>query len=149
MNTKNKKQIMGISKGLVKLLEVKGIAVEQQFIEENIPTLARIDVTLSWNSPAGQDINLNVQVDVMPTMNQDAIDTAFSIALDKVYNDYDVSQEAYYWLGEDGHGKNGAPDDMRDVYDDFQTVAKKLGHLSLLINAFIRMDDVDEVKEDE
>ncbi|MGY3725449.1 hypothetical protein SAMN05421767_10424 [Granulicatella balaenopterae] len=30
---------------------------------------------------------------------------------------YDVSYNAYIWLGNDGHGKNGAPYDMKDVYD--------------------------------
>ena len=43
--------------------------------------------------------------------------------IDKIYdyyNDYDVSEAAYIWLDEFGHGKNGAPYDMIDVYKDME-----------------------------
>lgn len=36
------------------------------------------------------------------------------------YNDYDVSEAAYLWLDKFGHGKNGAPYDMKDVYEDMK-----------------------------
>lgn len=35
-------------------------------------------------------------------------------------DDFDVSYEAYLWLDETGHGRNGAPYDMRDVYEDME-----------------------------
>lgn len=35
-------------------------------------------------------------------------------------DNFDVSYEAYLWLDETGHGKNGAPYDMRDVYEDME-----------------------------
>lgn len=34
------------------------------------------------------------------------------------YEDFDVSYETYIWLDNFGHGMNGAPDDMLDVYND-------------------------------
>ena len=34
------------------------------------------------------------------------------------YNDYDPSEEASLWLDDTGHGKNGAPYAMIDVYND-------------------------------
>lgn len=34
------------------------------------------------------------------------------------YNNFDPSQEAYYWIDETGHGCNGAPYEMCDVYND-------------------------------
>ena len=37
-----------------------------------------------------------------------------------VYEDFDVSSEAYLWLDSDGHGTNGAPYDMKDLYEDFE-----------------------------
>ncbi|MDL2287054.1 hypothetical protein LJB90_00600 [Eubacteriales bacterium OttesenSCG-928-G02] len=51
-------------------------------------------------SPAGQDFNINV--------------TAYSLyeLSDRVserYDDFDCSEEAYLWLDESGHGRNGAP----------------------------------------
>lgn len=33
-------------------------------------------------------------------------------------NSYDISEETYLWLDDTGHGKNGAPYDMMDVYED-------------------------------
>lgn len=36
------------------------------------------------------------------------------------YNGFDVSEETYLWLDEFGHGKNGAPYDMLDVYKDME-----------------------------
>ena len=36
------------------------------------------------------------------------------------YNDFDVSEEAYLWLDDSGHGRNGAPYDMRDLYNDME-----------------------------
>lgn len=35
---------------------------------------------------------------------------------------YDCSSEAYIWLDSSGHGKNGAPYDMHDVYTDMEEV---------------------------
>ena len=34
--------------------------------------------------------------------------------------DFDVSEEAYKWLDDSGHGKNGAPYEMCDVYNDME-----------------------------
>ena len=34
------------------------------------------------------------------------------------YYRFDVSEETYLWLDNTGHGKNGAPYDMKDVYED-------------------------------
>lgn len=35
-------------------------------------------------------------------------------------SDHDVSYETYLWLDNDGHGANGAPYDMKDVYEDME-----------------------------
>lgn len=36
------------------------------------------------------------------------------------YDNYDCSYEAYLWLDNTGHGTNGAPYDMKDVYEDME-----------------------------
>lgn len=41
------------------------------------------------------------------------------------YKNFDVSHETYSWLDENGHGKNGAPYDMMNVYKEF-SYAKEL-----------------------
>ena len=61
-------------------------------------------------SPAGQDFRFELC----------GIETFDDLLkkLDDYYDSYDPSEEASYWLGSDGHGKNGAPYEMGDVYED-------------------------------
>lgn len=42
----------------------------------------------------------------------------FINAVEEYYESYDPSEEAALWIGEDGHGKNGAPYDLADILDD-------------------------------
>lgn len=61
-------------------------------------------------SPYGQDFNCSISCDENP---QTLIDD-----LARYIDNYDCSYEAYLWLDDSGHGKNGAPYEMCDVYDD-------------------------------
>lgn len=45
------------------------------------------------------------------------------------YSEFDVSSEAYLWLDCDGHGKNGAPYDMLDVYNDMKECEEAIHEL--------------------
>lgn len=72
-------------------------------------------------SPAGQDFGISV--DTAGDGDQ------FLRNLEEVYEGFDVSQEAYLWLDETGHGKNGAPDDMKDVYVDMESCESALKEL--------------------
>lgn len=49
------------------------------------------------------------------------------------YDSYDPSQEAYYWLDDNGHGKNGAPYEMVDVYNDMKACEEMLNKLACAI----------------
>ena len=62
-------------------------------------------------SPAGQDFNFETK----GHSPQDVIDSIL-----EVIQKFDCSEEAYLWLDNSGHGKNGAPYDMRDVYEDME-----------------------------
>jgi hypothetical protein len=62
-------------------------------------------------SPAGQDFNMSLFAESLTEMND---------ALFARYNDFDCSEEAYIWLDETGHGRNGAPYDMKDGYEGMQ-----------------------------
>ena len=66
---------------------------------------------LSKFSPKGQDFNFYVNID---NLND------FASELLNVHDNFDVSYETSLWLGGDGHGKNGAPHDMKDVYEDME-----------------------------
>jgi len=46
------------------------------------------------------------------------------------YESFDASEEAYLWLDNSGHGKNGAPYDMKDVYEDMEEAKKEFGILA-------------------
>ena len=63
-------------------------------------------------SSAGQDFSFYVYIG--ETMS----DFAYNIL--NYHDNFDPSEEAYLWLDDSGHGKNGAPYDMRDVYDDME-----------------------------
>ena len=45
------------------------------------------------------------------------------------YENYDPSYETYLWLDNEGHGKNGAPYDMGDVYNTMKWCEQSLHDL--------------------
>lgn len=73
------------------------------------------------HSPAGRDFYFDVSV---PNEydEDDEYNLYYNVA-DAIYTyfeNFDVSYETYIWLDENGHGKNGAPHDMKDLYEDMQ-----------------------------
>lgn len=50
----------------------------------------------------------------------------FADKLEEYADDFDVSQEAYKWLDCTGHGINGAPYEMIDVYNDTKDCEQKM-----------------------
>ena len=55
----------------------------------------------------------------------------------KVYLDFDCSEEAYLWLDNSGHGKNGAPYDMKDVYEDMECCREYIEELRVIISDYL------------
>lgn len=70
-------------------------------------------ISLQIYSPAGQDFNITIDT-------ENDVDV-FIENIYEYYESFDVSYETYLWLDEYGHGKNGAPYDMRDLYNDMET----------------------------
>lgn len=83
-------------------------------------------------TPAGQDFSFSV---AMKDNNLDAL----VADIEEYYEDFDVDSEAYLWLDENGHGKNGAPYRMRDVLADMEAAEKSIENLLDAIK------DIDEV----
>ena len=53
------------------------------------------------------------------------------------YQDYDPDYEAYLWIGEDGHGHNGAPYHIADIVADMKAAEDMVFQLHMaLSNAF-------------
>lgn len=78
-------------------------------------------ITVGKYSPAGMDYSFDV--DITDFEKEDSILTAaelFVEAIHSVIDDFDPSYEAYLWLDNTGHGRNGAPYNMRDLYDVLQ-----------------------------
>lgn len=67
--------------------------------------------TFAKYSSYGQDFFFEVAAN----NKQELIDEVY-----RYYEGFDPSQEAYYWLDETGHGKNGAPYEMTAVYADME-----------------------------
>lgn len=87
-------------------------------------------------SPAGQDFHISVELE-----GENPESLLMSI-LD-TYSDFDVSYESYLWLDSGGHGKNGAPYDMKDVYEDMEACQEMILEL---YNAFKNVDWGDVIR---
>lgn len=91
------------------------------------------EVTFSFEkySPAGRDFYFEVSVP-----NEDDEDTFYENVADAIYQywyDFDVCYETYLWLEGTGHGKNGAPYDMKDIYEDMQSCEDMIHDLWLAL----------------
>lgn len=94
---------MKLSKKLTNVIEQAGFSIYHE--DENCYRFGKY-------SSEGQDFNFCI--DTEGDMS------SFMYNILNYYNDFDVSEEAYLWLDEFGHGKNGAPYDMRDLYNDME-----------------------------
>ena len=97
---------MEINKRLEYILE------KTQSLDYKIEQEDGIVYSLRTFSPFGQDCYAEIDSENDADM--------FINNLRNYADDFDVSYEAYLWLDETGHGKNGAPYDMRDVYEDME-----------------------------
>lgn len=85
-------------------------------------TDAYICYEISKSTPAGGDDSISIEI------KEDRKDL-FIQGLEDWIRGYDVNEETYIWLDEFGHGKNGAPYDMMDIYMDkkaFLSMAEEL-----------------------
>ena len=85
-------------------------------------------------SPAGKDFYFEVSVP-----NEDDEDTFCENVADAIYTyweDFDVSYETYLWLDDTGHGKNGAPHNMKDLYEDMQACSDMIHDLWLALAGY-------------
>ena len=93
------------------------VSVEKPKDRENI-----LEFTFGKYTDAGQDFSF------MAEMKDGNIDTLIE-NIDHYHEGYDSEEEAYLWLGSDGHGKNGAPHRMTDVVKDMEQCETFIGEL--------------------
>lgn len=84
-------------------------------------------------SPMGQDFHFTVTLDE-DDYNDGGLDIeALTEKTWDLYQDFDTSYETYLWLDNTGHGQNGAPYDMRDLYDDMAACREYIKELYELL----------------
>lgn len=75
-------------------------------------------------SPAGQDFSFTIEIET------ECDETDIADKINEYYENYDVSYETYIWLDNFGHGMNGAPYDMMDVYNEMKTCEQYIKELA-------------------
>ena len=79
-------------------------------------------------SPAGQDFNIELSANNIEELAE---------KFDEYYEAYDISYETYLWLDSEGHGTNGAPHNMRDLYEDMEACEAMIKELSEEISLLV------------
>ena len=98
---------------IYEIAESEGWQVDSYYVDEE-----ETEIIFSFEkySPAGRD--LSFEVCVPNDEDEDVIYENVADAIADYWEGFDVSYETYIWLDETGHGNNGAPYDMKDVYED-------------------------------
>lgn len=84
-----------IQQKITEIAEILGWSVD--FSE---PQNGKTDVNFAKYTSYGQDFNFSVEL-------EDDDMEAFIDNIHEYYGNFDVDEEAYIWIGSDGHGKNG------------------------------------------
>lgn len=111
-------------KKIYEIAEREGWKVDYSYTDEK-----ETEIMFSFEkySPAGRDFCFEVCVP-----NDEDEYVIYESVADSIYTyfeGFDVSYETYIWLDEEGHGKNGAPYDMSDVYKDTESCEKMINDL--------------------
>lgn len=97
-----------IQQKITEIAEILGWSVD--FSE---PQNGKTDVNFAKYTSYGQDFNFSVEL-------EDDDMEAFIDNVHEYYENFDVDEEAYIWIGSDGHGKNGAPYHIADIVKDME-----------------------------
>lgn len=113
---------------IYQIAERKGWQVDYSYSGEKD---ALVIFSFYKDSPAGQDFSFEVSVP-----NEEDEDIFYDNVADAIYTyweSFDVCYETYIWLDETGHGRNGAPYDMKDLYEDMQACEDMIHNLWLAL----------------
>ncbi len=92
-------------------------------------------------SPYGQDFGFSVEM-------TDSIDGLACNIID-YYEDFDVSYESSLWIDESGHGKNGAPYELKDIIEDMESCEEYINELYHIIDDYIAEENKMIIYEDD
>jgi hypothetical protein len=97
-------------------------------IYEDKPNEYGVDITFS-KYIENQDFDFTISIELKEGTNCIGYQRQINDEVDTYQNDYDVSYETYLWLDNFGHGKNGAPDDMKECYEHFEKCKDEIEEL--------------------
>lgn len=97
-------------KDLIRIAEDEGWNISR-YEEEST-----IDYEIGMYSDAGQDFYVPLTIRKGEKEAEDLVNEFFEYAYA-----FDPIEEAMKWVGDDGHGANGAPDDPRDIIEDMES----------------------------
>lgn len=69
-------------------------------------------------------------------------------AFKELYENYDVDYEVSLWIGEDGHGKNGAPYHIKDILENMTAIEEDLKKSMDEMNNYIQNHEKKYTKEE-
>ena len=81
-----------------------------------------VEFEFSQYTPAGRDFNFCVE------MKDDDPDSLLD-DIERYYEAFDPDYEASLWIGDDGHGKRGAPYHIKDIVSDMEAAEKMIDTL--------------------
>ena len=133
------KKELGPSEGLVKVLNDRQVMVKWH--REDSPENDNIVfVEFGFSSPKGCDVRETITVDLDECRDgadgQADFDMLVCRGVRDIYNNFDISEYAYKWLsdGKDGriagHGVEGAPNRMIDVYNDAVDIENRWSYIA-------------------
>ena len=97
-----------IQQKITEIAEILGWSVDFSELQNG-----KTDVNFAKYTSYGQDFNFSVEL-------EDDDMEAFIDNIHEYYENFDADEEAYIWIGSDGHGKNGAPYHIADIVKDME-----------------------------
>lgn len=110
-----------INKILAKVCKDLGIKIDVSEYDDDEHITIFFSFYTNGGQDASQEIDLNDWNDVDEIREK----------LDDLHENFDVDYETYIWLGNDGHGRSGAPYHIKDLLADMEEVEEKLKQLSI------------------
>lgn len=107
-----------LTDAIVKCAEAKGWSAEARINYKEQKT----EFEFGRFSPGGRDFSFEVEMKC--ANNNSLIEN-----IDNYHEDFDVDYETFIWLGQFGHGKNGAPYRLRAVLEDVEATEKMIEEL--------------------
>ena len=97
------------------------------------------EYTFQKYSPAGQ--HFSITVDTGNNLNE------FTYNIYQLWESFDCSYETYLWLDNTGHGINGAPSDMKEIYEDMEICKQYILDLHNIVIAYVCENGAENEKQ--